>query len=377
MKQYSYGERDYAFGQAMQSLRSRIGLTQAGLADLLGLSPRAVAKWEAGGSYPKAERLKQLIALGVQQQVFPPGREAEEIRAFWKAAHQKALLDEAWLSTLLKEPSSLPTLVPVEETNHDDEGSVPTPALTDSAQAWQSLLSLKSVASRAPSARGPRVDWGDALDVPSFYGREQDLARLTRWVGEERCRLVSVLGLGGIGKSALVVRAMRELAGHFDVVLFRALRDVPSCEALLESCLAVLASEPQAPGPESLERRLSRLLAELRSLRVLLVLDNLEGLLEAGDVLGHLRPGYEGYGRLLELVAQTGQHSCLLLISREKPAVLDTLEARGSWCAPCASPGWRPRQGSSSWPGMRSQTPPRSAPAWWSAMRAIRWPSTS
>jgi hypothetical protein len=33
----SYGERDYAFGQAMQTLRSTIGLTQAGLAELLGV----------------------------------------------------------------------------------------------------------------------------------------------------------------------------------------------------------------------------------------------------------------------------------------------------------------------------------------------------
>ena len=42
MKRFSYGERDYAFGQAMLSLRTTIGLTQAGLADLLGVSRKAV-----------------------------------------------------------------------------------------------------------------------------------------------------------------------------------------------------------------------------------------------------------------------------------------------------------------------------------------------
>jgi len=68
VKGYSYSERDYAFGQMMLTLRTHIGLTQAGLADRLGVSRRAVAEWEAGSSYPKAERLKQLIALGVQQQ---------------------------------------------------------------------------------------------------------------------------------------------------------------------------------------------------------------------------------------------------------------------------------------------------------------------
>src|SRR5215469_3038491 len=92
VKRYSYGERDYAFGQMILTLRTTLGLTQTGLADQLGVSRRAVAEWEAGLSYPKAERLQQLIELGVQQQAFPPGREEEQIRALWRAAHQKVLL---------------------------------------------------------------------------------------------------------------------------------------------------------------------------------------------------------------------------------------------------------------------------------------------
>ncbi|HEX6551505.1 MAG TPA: helix-turn-helix transcriptional regulator, partial [Ktedonobacteraceae bacterium] len=105
MKRSSYGERDYAFGQRMLRLRTSIGLTQAGLADLLGVSRQAVVEWESGSSYPKAERLKALLALGVQQQVWEAGREEEEIRAFWRAAHQKALLDESWLHELLGKPA--------------------------------------------------------------------------------------------------------------------------------------------------------------------------------------------------------------------------------------------------------------------------------
>src|SRR5256884_4663095 len=121
---------------------------------------------------------------------------------------------------------------------------------------------------------------------------------------------------------------MRELASHFEVVLFRSLRDAPECSALLSSCLAVLAPEPQDLLHESLERRLSRLLAELRRRRVLLVRDSLEVLLEAGEALGRLRPGYEGYGQLLEQVAHTEPQSCLLLTSREHPAALRALESR-------------------------------------------------
>ena len=179
---------------------------------------------------------------------------------------------------------------------------------------------------RAPAAGGPRVDWGDALDVPTFYGREGELATLAQWVVEARCRVVSVLGLGGIGKSALAVSLMYRLAEHFQVVLFRSLRDAPSCEALLDACLQVLAPQPLSLVPADLEPRISRLLEHLRSSRVLLVLDNLETLLEEGEVRGHLRPGYEGYARLLRRVGETAHQSCLLVTSREKPAGLVPLE---------------------------------------------------
>jgi len=101
MKRSTYGERDYAFGQRMFTLRTSIKLTQAALAERLGVSRQTVVEWEAGSSYPTAERLQQLIALGVRTSAFPAGREAEEIRALWKAARQKALLDEAWLASLL------------------------------------------------------------------------------------------------------------------------------------------------------------------------------------------------------------------------------------------------------------------------------------
>src|SRR5499427_3923791 len=101
MKGAVYRARDYAFGQAMLTLRTAIGLTQVGLARHLDVSRKAVGEWEAGLTYPKAEHLKAFIALAIEQQAWPFGREKEEIRAFWHAAHQKMLLDEAWLAVLL------------------------------------------------------------------------------------------------------------------------------------------------------------------------------------------------------------------------------------------------------------------------------------
>ena len=93
----------------------------------------------------------------------------------------------------------------------------------------------------APSSESkPQVDWGDALDVPTFYGRREELALLSHWVIEERCRVVSILGMGGFGKSALAVTLMRQIASQFEVVIWRSLRDAPSCVELLEALLQVL-----------------------------------------------------------------------------------------------------------------------------------------
>ena len=56
MRGSSYRDRDYAFGQAMLTLRTSIGLTQAGLARHLDISRKAVGEWEAGLTYPKIGR---------------------------------------------------------------------------------------------------------------------------------------------------------------------------------------------------------------------------------------------------------------------------------------------------------------------------------
>ena len=77
--------------------------------------------------------------------------------------------------------------------------------------------------------------------------------------------MVSVLGMGGIGKSALSTSLMYKLAEHFEVVIFRSLRIPLKVEALLDDCLQVLSLQSRTSLPASLEGRISLLLSHLRT----------------------------------------------------------------------------------------------------------------
>src|SRR5436309_1535658 len=156
MARHSYRERDYAFGQLMLKLRTSIGLTQAGLAALLGVSRRAIGEWEAGSNYPKAEHLQHFIGLCVQQHIFAPGREEEEIRALWKTAQQRVLLDEAWLSAVLTRSPAVPA--PVEEA--ESAAVVQAPPLPVQLSPPAETTVAPAFAEPAASSR---VDWVGAL----------------------------------------------------------------------------------------------------------------------------------------------------------------------------------------------------------------------
>ena len=128
-----------------------------------------------------------------------------------------------------------------------------------------------------------------------------------------------LLGMGGIGKTALSVRLAEHLQSAFEFVIWRSLRNAPPVQELLADLLGVLARQQQLDLPKSFSSRVNMLLDYLRHSRCLLVLDNVESILIADGRAGAYREGYEGYGQLLESVGQTRHQSCLVLTSREPP----------------------------------------------------------
>jgi predicted ATPase len=79
------------------------------------------------------------------------------------------------------------------------------------------------------------------LAVLNLFGRAAELARLQQWLVDDRCRLVTILGMGGLGKTALAAQAARAMAGRFEVVIWRSLLNAPTLEELLPTMLETLS----------------------------------------------------------------------------------------------------------------------------------------
>jgi WD40 repeat protein/DNA-binding Xre family transcriptional regulator len=168
-------------------------------------------------------------------------------------------------------------------------------------------------------------DWGEAVDVSTFYGREQELAQLQQWVVVDECRLVALVGMGGMGKTTLAVRFAEQVQDEFDVVIWRSLRNAPPVQEILADMMGFLSTQ-NAVMPASLDGQIAQFMDFLRASRCLLVLDNTESILGSDQRAGAYREGYEGYGQLLRCIGETRHQSCLVLTSREKVRALSTKE---------------------------------------------------
>ncbi|MEH1914193.1 NB-ARC domain-containing protein [Nostoc sp.] len=173
------------------------------------------------------------------------------------------------------------------------------------------------------------TNWGEAIDVSQFYGRTTELETLSQWIVRDRARVVTLLGMGGMGKTALSVKLAEQLQGEFEYVIWRSLRHAPFFYDKVTECIKILSRQQVTTLPASPYEQITCLIEYLRKYRCLLILDNFDTLLEQGKGTGCYREGYEPYGELLWRLGETGHQSSVLLTSREKPPEVAALEGDG------------------------------------------------
>jgi len=166
----------------------------------------------------------------------------------------------------------------------------------------------------------PSLDLGDAPHLDLFVGRTTEFNLLQQWITRDRCRLIGIFGIGGIGKTAIAAHCAQQLQGEFQYVFWRSLRNAPPPDQLVVEAIQFLSDQQDIAQnlPPDMPGRIDHFLGYLQRQRCLVVLDNAEAILQGGEYAGRYRPGYEAYGSLLQQVGEERHQSCVVLTSREK-----------------------------------------------------------
>ena len=285
-------ENQLPFHLQLRYERELRGWSQADVAKKVGSDVKTVGRWESGLGVPRPYYRQKLY------EIF--GKNAQAMGLLGQSTHTTNL---PFVSTR----SALPT----------DDIEILTARVV-------------GIVEEASSSMQRQEDWGEAPHSTTVYGRMDERARLLGWIQQDRCRVVAVLGIGGVGKTVLLSAVAEQGKATFDAVFWRSLQNAPPPEQFLKSAVSFLSQQQHVALPEELDDLVALLMQTLQHHRCLLVIDNFESVLQSGLRTGHYQAGYEGYGKLLQRVSEVEHGSCLLLTSREKPKEIASEEGKQS-----------------------------------------------
>jgi WD40 repeat protein/transcriptional regulator with XRE-family HTH domain len=276
-----------AFHQRLRLERMKRGWSQDDLAGEAGVEPKTVWRWEKGERIPRSQNLQQLC------------------KSLNMTPVELGLLDMRSLRPA--KPSPFPSSSLLE-------------------QALDVVVGAQLEQEQTEALVPPQL-WRSVPRVPSLPGRLDELVYLEKLLLTEHCRVVAVLGIGGVGKTTLAARLAGIVRPSFVSIFWCNLKNAPPLEQVLPECIQVLSGHTYASLPAGAEDQIAFLIHHICQQRCLLILDNVESILQSGRTSGSFREGYEHYGTLIRSFGEGQHNGCLLLTSCEKPAEVGWLES--------------------------------------------------
>jgi predicted ATPase/DNA-binding SARP family transcriptional activator len=190
----------------------------------------------------------------------------------------------------------------------DEELGLPPDAETTAL--YEQLRTMRTTGEAPPVqawAAAPRHNL--PAQTTTFVGREEELAELSTRMQDPACRLLTLLGPGGIGKTRLALRLAEELAGAQPEafqhgVFFVPLAPFRTAEGVVPAVAEALdySFHTDARG-STLDTPHQQLLDYFRQKQLLLVMDNYEHLLQDGPPQAGPGNG-DGVGFVTDLLAE-------------------------------------------------------------------------
>ena len=161
--------------------------------------------------------------------------------------------------------------------------------------------------------------------VSQLHGRDEDVESLQRWIAQDECRLLVILGERGMGKTALAGSLFQtlQLQHQFDRYYW-----IAACPPIAQLLAQLLQSPPELNIHADASGQISRILDYLREYRCLVVLDQVDTLFETKQVVGHYRQGYASYSDLFKRLGEEQHRSCFILTSLVKLPEIEALQDR-------------------------------------------------
>jgi hypothetical protein len=175
----------------------------------------------------------------------------------------------------------------------------------------------------------PHQDLSEMPELGAFYDRTPELHTLTTWILQQRCRLITLTGISGIGKTTLAVQLVQQIKDEFEYAVWYTLDEFPSIDKFQSNLIQLFShSEKQDLSPTS-QKRLP-LIKYLQNHRCLIVLDDVHNLFCSGELAGKYKPECEEYRTLFKQIEKLSHQSCFLLIGWEQPREVTQVKSQNT-----------------------------------------------